>query len=76
MCDKKRHLYLLLGAIIMALNLQILQAKSGNKIIYIPENDLQKHGINIPDGKFGYDCMAESENLAIFGRDLLVKILL
>ncbi|MCA4533571.1 DUF6055 domain-containing protein [Bacteroides xylanisolvens] len=66
MCDKKRHLYLLLGAIIMALNLQILQAKSGNKIIYIPENDLQKHGINIPDGKFGYDCMAESENLAIF----------
>ena len=65
MC-KKKYLICLFGGIILFLNIQTLQAKSGQKTIYIPEKDKKELGFNAPDGRFGYDCMAESENLAIF----------
>ena len=65
MC-KKKYLICLFGGIILLLNMQTLQAKSGQKTIYIPEKDKKELGFNAPDGRFGYDCMAESENLAIF----------
>ena len=64
-CSKRNFIYLFCG-LMLALNIQMLQAKLGNKIIFIPEDDLKKHGFDVPDGRFGYDCMAESDNLVIF----------
>lgn len=44
----------------------LLQAKSGQKTLFIPQQDIEEHGFNDPEGAFGYDYKAESENLAIF----------
>lgn len=63
---KKRNFICLCWMVMLILAVQTSQAKSGNKIIYIPENDIKKHGMDVSDGKFGYDYMVESENLAIF----------
>ena len=42
-CSKRNFIYLFCG-LMLALNIQMLQAKLGNKIIFIPEDDLKKHG--------------------------------
>lgn len=52
----------------------VLQARPVKKEIKIPEKTLKENGFNQPDGKFGYDYMAESENLVLlweksFGKD-------
>ena len=60
MC-KKRNFICLCWIVILIFTVQISQAKSGHKIVYIPENDIKKYGLDVLDGKFGYDCMAESE---------------
>ena len=61
MWRKKRNFYLYLG-LMLVLNMQILQAKSVSKVVFIPERDIQQHGLNVSDGRFGYDYKAESEN--------------
>lgn len=62
---RKRIAIILLSLSILSCT-QLLQAKSGKKTLFIPQQDIEKHGFNDPDGPFGYDYKAESENLAIF----------
>ena len=65
MCKKKNLILSFLG-LMLVLNMQILQAKSVSKVVFVPERDIKKHGLNVSDGRFGYDYKAESENLVLF----------
>ena len=65
MCKKKNLILSFLG-LMFVLNMQILQAKSVSKVVFVPERDIKKHGLNVSDGRFGYDYKAESENLVLF----------
>ena len=55
----------LLWGFLLLLNLQPVSAKN-DKQIFIPKDEKAKTGFGLPDGKFGYDCMAESDNLVLF----------
>ena len=51
MCKKKNLILSFLG-LMLVLNMQILQAKSVSKVVFVPERDIKKHGLNVFDGRF------------------------
>ena len=57
-CSKRNFIYLFCG-LMLALNIQMLQAKLGNKIIFIPEDDLKKHGFDVPDAAIKFSAEAK-----------------
>ena len=59
----KNIIYSVLLALFLANNICLNAAEK--KILFIPEQDIKKHGLDKADGNFGYEYKAESENIAL-----------
>lgn len=61
-----KYLIYFIWLLMPLLGVQAANAQSKGKTIYIPERDYKQHGFDDPEGRFSYDYMKESKNLAIF----------
>lgn len=59
----KNIIYSVLLALFLANNICLNAVEK--KILFIPEQDIKKHGLDKADGNFGYEYKAESENIAL-----------
>lgn len=66
-------LYSVLLALFLANNVCLNAAEK--KKLFIPEQDIKKHGLDKADGNFGYEYKAESENILCYGTSLSERIL-